>query len=112
MLAKSKGNKHPLAKSLFWLVKTFKFLTYFVLIAVLLTQIHNGITKLGGNQMTYTSSTTVEEPITYPTVSLCITMDTNFTGGWSNQNWLDPEKYNFSFPFEDLGHVLDAFIDG
>ena len=112
MLAKSKSSNPSLAKSLFWLVKTFRFLTYFVLIAVLLTQIHNGITKLGGNQMTYTSSTTVEEPITYPTVSLCITMDTNFTGGWSNQNWLDPEKYNFSFPFEDLGHVLDVFIDG
>ena len=70
-------------------------------------QIQNGIVKLGDNKMTYTSSTTVEEPITYPTVTICITMDTNFTGGWNNKEWLDPEKYNLSFPFKDLGQISD-----
>ena len=100
------------AKKLFWLVKGFKFLVYFILICVLLTQIKNGIGKLGDNQMTYTSSTTVEEPITYPTITICITLDLNFTEGWNNKEWPDSEKYNFSFPFEDLGHIKDLFING
>ena len=103
--------QQPFAKTFFWLVKGFKFLAYFILICVLLTQIKHGIDKLGDNQMTYTSSTTVEEPITYPTVTICITMDLNFTGGWKSEEWPDPQKYKFSFPFEDLGYIEDRFIN-
>ena len=105
------SHKNKLAKSLFWLVRSFKFLTYFVLVIVLLMQIQSGIVKLEDSKMTYTSSTTVEEPITYPVVTICITMDANFTGGWNNKEWLDPEKYNFSFPFEDLGQINDMIMN-
>ena len=58
--------------------------------------------------MTYTSTTTIEEPIIYPSVALCITMDRNFYNPM-NMDWMESEKYNFSFPFDDFGMVEDIF---
>ncbi len=47
---------------------------------------------------------------TYPSITICITMDTNFTGGFSNQEWLEPYKYQFPFPYPELGVVGDKKI--
>jgi hypothetical protein len=34
-------------------------------------------------------------------------MDNNFTGGYLNYEWLEPYKYDFSFPFPEIGVVCD-----
>ena len=94
-----------------WFVTSFKILAATVLAATLVFEIYMGVTKLKAKEMTYISSTTMEEPIIYPTVTLCITMDMEFNGGPMSQNWMTPEKYNFSFPFEDFGLVEDRFSD-
>ena len=43
-------------------------------------------------------------------VTICITMDVNFTNGWSNQEWIEPYKYNFTFPYPDLGVIRDSHM--
>ena len=58
-------------------------------------------------EMSFSSSTSVEDEFTAPSMTVCITMDQNFTNGWNNQDWLEPYKYDFSFPFPDLGVIHD-----
>ena len=38
-------------------------------------------------------------------------MDMEFDGGMMNMDWMDSQKYNVSFPFEDFGVVEDRFAD-
>ena len=94
-----------------WFVTSFKFMAASILAATLVFEIYTGVTKLNAKEMTYISSTTMEEPIIYPTITLCITMDMKFNGGPMNMNWMTPDKYNFTFPFEDFGLVEDKFSD-
>ena len=57
--------------------------------------------------MTSTSQLEVEDEITYPTFTFCISMDSSFNGGPQAQNWMNSEKYDFSFPITDLGVVYE-----
>ena len=59
------------------------------------------------NQTTFTSSSTVEVNFTYPSVTICVTMDSNFTGGPMNKDWQPFDKYNLTVPFDHLGYVSD-----
>jgi hypothetical protein len=35
-------------------------------------------------------------------------MDQNFSGGFSNfDKWVDPSKFNLTFPFKELGEIGD-----
>jgi hypothetical protein len=35
-------------------------------------------------------------------------MDKNFSGGFSNfDKWVDPSKFNLTFPFKELGEIGD-----
>ena len=35
-------------------------------------------------------------------------MDRNFSGGFSNfDKWVDPSKFNLTFPFEEFGEIGD-----
>ena len=61
-------------------------------------------------EMSFSSSTSVEDVFTAPSMTICITMDQNFTNGWNNQDWLEPYKYDFSFPFPDLGVIHDKSL--
>ena len=94
-----------------WFLKSMKFLSFIILAIVLVYEILVGVSKLNAKLMTYTSTTAMEEPIIYPTISLCLTMDMLFDGGPMNMDWIDPEKYNISFPFQDFGMVEDIFAD-
>ena len=91
-----------------WFITSLKTMSYIILAAVLIYEILNGVSKLNAKEMTYTSTTTVQQPIIYPTVTLCIMMDMTFHNPMS-VNWVDPEKYNLSFPFENFGMVEDIF---
>ena len=91
-----------------WFITSLKTMSYIILAAVLIYEILNGVSKLNAKEMTYTSTTTVQQPIIYPTVTLCIMMDMTFHNPMSI-NWVDPEKYNLSFPFENFGMVEDIF---
>merc|ERR1712141_695767 len=62
--------------------------------------------------MTFSSSTEVEEVFTHPSITLCITMDNNFTNGFANKEWLEAYKYEFPFPYPDLGNINDNFLSG
>ena len=91
-----------------WLITFLKTMSYIILSAVFIYEIVNGFSKLNAKEMTYTSTTAMQEPIIYPTVTVCILMDMDFDGGPMNINWIDPEKYNISFPFENFGMVEDV----
>ena len=91
-----------------WFITSLKTMSYIILAAVLIYEILNGVSKLNAKEMTYTSTTAMQEPIIYPTVTVCILMDMDFDGGPMNINWIDPEKYNISFPFENFGMVEDV----
>ena len=34
-------------------------------------------------------------------------MDTNFTNGYANQDWIESYKYDFEFPLSQLGVIRD-----
>ena len=36
-----------------------------------------------------------------------ITMDTNFTNGYANEDWIESYKYDFKFPLSQLGVIRD-----
>ena len=96
-----------------WFITSLKTTSYIILAAVLIYEIIVGVGKLNAKEMTYTSTTAMEQPIIYPTVTLCIMMDKNFdenlgTMNMNKMNWIDPEKYNISFPFENFGMVEDV----
>jgi hypothetical protein len=91
-----------------WFITSLKTMSYIILAAVLIYEILNGVSKLNAKEMTYTSTTAVQQPIIYPTVTMCIMMDMTFHKPMS-VNWVDPEKYNLSFPFENFGMVEDTF---
>ena len=90
-----------------WFITSLKTMSYIILAAVLIYEILNGVSKLNAKEMTYTSTTAVQQPIIYPTVTLCIMMDKTFHPPM-NMTWVDPEKYNISFPFENFGMVEDV----
>ena len=58
--------------------------------------------------MTFSTSSNVEDVFTYPAITVCVTMDVNFTNGFDNVEWLEPEKYDFTFPYLDLGIIKDG----
>lgn len=87
----------------------FKFAFAAILVIILLCKLILAINKLKDPEMTFVSSTDETELLTYPSVTVCITMDTNFTGGIDRKEWLDPDRYNFSFPFNDIGQ---SYIGG
>ena len=91
-----------------WFITSLKTMSYIILAAVLIYEILVGVEKLNAKEMTYTSTTAMQQPIIYPTVTVCILMDMDFDGGPMNMNWIDPEKYNISFPFENFGMVEDV----
>jgi len=35
-------------------------------------------------------------------------MDKSFSGGYKSTHWMNPEKYNITFPFEELGFITDT----
>ena len=90
-----------------WFITSLKTMSYIILAAVLIYEILNGVSKLNAKEMTYTSTTAVQQPIIYPTVTMCIMMDMTFHPPMS-MTWVDPEKYNISFPFENFGMVEDV----
>jgi hypothetical protein len=55
-----------------------------------------------------TTLTESEESFEYPTLTSCIMMDKNFYETKDN-NWIDPAKYNFTYPFAELGVINDKF---
>ena len=61
-------NKHPYK----WFITSLKTMSYIILAAVLIYEILNGVSKLNAKEMTYTSTTAVQQPIIYPTVTMCI----------------------------------------
>ena len=83
-----------------------KVVSFSVLVVAFFYTVLIGIGKLQEKEMTYISSTTMEEPIIYPTVTMCFLMDMDFNNG---MDWVDPENYKFLFPFEDFGMVEDMF---
>jgi hypothetical protein len=48
-----------------------------------------------------------EERFEYPSITICIAMDRNFMG--NNTFWIDPAKYNFSFPYAEMGVIRDKY---
>ena len=92
------------------LLKAFKAifaLTLFLIFVYLIIQSYH---KLQSKEMTFSSSTEVEEVFTHPSITLCITMDNNFTNGFANKEWLEAYKYEFPFPYPDLGNINDNFL--
>ena len=99
-----------IGKSCILLLKAFKAifaLTLFLIFVYLIIQSYH---KLQSKEMTFSSSTEVEEVFTHPSITLCITMDNNFTNGFANKEWLEAYKYEFPFPYPDLGNINDNFL--
>ena len=88
-------------------MKSFKVIFALVLLCIFIYLVVGGIQKMQNKEMSFSSSTSVEDEFTAPSMTICITMDQNFTNGWNNQDWLEPYKYDFSFPFPDLGVIHD-----
>lgn len=99
---KSKSFTSVLLSSL----KASKFVIAFLLGIWFAWEVYIAFGKLD-NQTTFTSSSKVESNFTYPSVTICVTMDSNFTGGPMNQDWQPNDKYNLTVPFDHLGYVSD-----
>ena len=52
--------------------------------------------------------TEIEDTFEYPILTTCVVLDRKFYET-SNGSWIDPAKYNFTFPFQELGVVYDKF---
>ena len=87
-------------------LKGSKFCIAFLLGIWFAYEVYTAFGKLD-NQTTFTTSSTVEVNFTYPSVTICVTMDSNFTGGPMNKDWQPNEKYNLTVPFDHLGYISD-----
>ena len=87
-------------------LKASKFVIAFLLGIWFAWEVYIAFGKLD-DQTTFTSSSKVESNFTYPSVTICVTMDSNFTGGPMNQDWQPNDKYNLTVPFDHLGYVSD-----
>ena len=89
-------------------LKSFKFLIGAILVIIFLVNVKVGYKRLNDGEMTFSTSSNVEDVFTYPAITVCVTMDVNFTNGFDNVEWLEPEKYDFTFPYLDLGIIKDG----
>ncbi len=53
-----------------------------------------------------TARTETEESFKYPSFTICFSLDKDFLGV-GDANWIPESKYNFPFPFADMGAILD-----
>ena len=88
------------------LLKGLKFCFALILFLIFIIEVYEAIGRLD-DQTTITSSVKQEHYFTYPSITICVTMDSNFTGGPMNKEWQPMEKYNLSFPFDQLGYISD-----
>ena len=91
-------------------VNGLRFSGVVVMVSMLLFQVYDGYLKYVNRKMTFISTTSSEDTITYPTITMCITMDNDFNGGVNSLNWMPPENYNFNFPISDFGVISDKSV--
>lgn len=91
-------------------LRCFKYLSALILVILFLRQVYYGVLKLNEGKMTLISSIAIEKSFIYPSFTVCVTMDTNFTNGFNNKKWLEPYKYDFQFPYPELGVVGDPVL--
>ncbi len=64
------------------------------------------VTYLKQNLIGTTIRTETEESFDYPSFTICISLDKGFLEP-GDENWIPESKYKFTFPFEELGAILD-----
>ena len=100
--SKSRG----FSKLILNLLKGFKYCFASILLIIFIVEVYGAIGRLD-DQTTITSSAKQEQYFTYPSITICVTMDSNFTGGPFNKDWQPMENYNLTFPFKQLGYISD-----
>lgn len=107
---KGKGNKmkQSKAKCMMKLLKSMKYICAGILLAIFASQALTSYTKIKSGKMSFTSSSQYERMFTFPSLTICETMNAEFTGGMQNNQWPKPDRYNVAFPFKNIGYVSDS----
>ena len=90
-----------------WVVSSLRIIGMVFFVGMLLYNSFDSYCKLRDRKMTFISTTATEPNITYPTITICITMDNDFNGGPMSQDWMNDTAYNFTFPISDFGVVSE-----